>query len=95
MRKGIIEAGIDQEVPKAGVVYAVYQHVKIARRMIASSLLGAGGIEIEARVHMDHAGSKGVEGNVAWVRQHIVPAGKPGRRDGIWPGLELTEAAAE
>jgi len=83
LREGVVEAGIDQKVSEAGMVYPVDQHGEIARPMIAIGLLGACRVEVQAGVHVDNAGLNGHYGDVTGMRQYVVPVGKRRGRNRI------------
>jgi len=70
------------------MVYRVNHHGEIARHMVAVGLLRACRVQVQTSVHVDHAGPKSGYGNVARVRQHIVPVSECGRRNRVRRDLE-------
>jgi hypothetical protein len=94
-REGVVEARVDEEVSEAGMVNPMNQSGKISRFMIALCLLGACWIQIQTSVHVNRAGLKGNERNIARMAQHIAPVCECDGRNLIGRHLKLVESTSQ
>src|SRR6516164_146311 len=93
--EGIVEPRIDEEIPKARMMYPMDKNGEISRHVIALGLFRTPRIQVQTGIHVDNAGLNGNERYIAGVAQDIVPTGECRGMDFIRRDNETMESTAQ